>query len=127
MKYKISDGGAVAAGFDERNDCVVRGLAIAARVPYARAHRLVAAATGRRSRGRTHDFMGMMLRERLGQRGVELTKRYTVAGFVKQFPKGHYLASKSGHVFAVVNGVVHDTWKPGPRCVITHAWCFLKK
>lgn len=31
MKYKISDGGATAEGFNETNDCVVRAIAIAAR------------------------------------------------------------------------------------------------
>ena len=127
MKYKISDGGATAEGFNETNDCVVRAIAIAARIPYTRAHKLVAKETGRRPRRGTQGFLAMMSRVRIGQRRVGLGRRYTVAKFVEQFPKGRYLVRKSRHAFAVVDGVVHDNWKPGPRCIITDAWYFPKK
>jgi len=57
----------------------------------------------------------------------ELTPVYksnspTLAQFVKQHPTGRFYISTIGHSLAVVNGVVMDAWKIGPRRRVKRAW-----
>lgn len=61
----------------------------------------------------------MCLRSKPGRRNL---KTYQVE------VEGTILTRKTERTYThVLDGVVHDTWKPGPRCIITDAWCFLRK
>ena len=41
--------------------------------------------------------------------------------FCQQFPKGTYLLRMAGHLTAVKDGVIYDTWDCSQKCVYT-AW-----
>lgn len=111
----------------ERNDCSVRALSVAARISYERAYGLYAK-VGREPNKGTYTRITMALAERCGFTNVRLHPPHspfkpTLAQFIRLYPKGSYLVHRSGHAFALVDGVVHD-WEygTGPRTRIHAAW-----
>jgi hypothetical protein len=112
----------------EYNDCTVRALSIAAGMPYDEAHSLLAQA-GRRP-GHRFDFRGYMagrteFNGRTVTRVVMPAYRYpTLAQFIKDFPKGTFILRKTGHVFAVKDGVAYDSAAVGARVRIKNVWYF---
>ena len=80
------------------------------------------AAEGRES------WRGFNIEEFLKDRGarkisfpaVKGKPRMNPATFCKEFPKGRYICHVAKHVFAVVDGVVHDAFENRPnRCIYT--------
>jgi len=125
--FSYSDGGKAIP--TETNDCTVRALAIALDAPYTWAHEHMRA-HGRQERHGGNPFRAYptafyngkkLIRATMGfgQNGIRLT----VNGWIKSgiLPERAIL-SITGHVFAVVNGVVMDTWKPGARHIVDTGW-----
>lgn len=108
----------------ERHDCAVYALAAAAGIPYADAHAALKAA-GRRSRCRTK---GRVMRAALLACGLMVercmrpqTQRRHVLDHVR--PRGAFIARSTGHLFAVVDGQVHDCWpNQSPRARLHEVW-----
>jgi hypothetical protein len=48
-------------------------------------------------------------------------KTRTLARFLREHPTGRYYARRSGHAFAVMDGMVLTT-KAGPRTRVLDAW-----
>jgi hypothetical protein len=114
----------------ERWDCSVRALRVAAGLSYEQAH----ATLGRFTRRPRYGVQAIVMFYACGAHGlppVEFgTTGYlrarplpTLTQFLKAHPTGYYVLMRSGHFFAVINGVVHD-WAhgTGARSRITHAW-----
>lgn len=126
----LSDGGRQAAGFrgSEAGDCVVRALTIACdedyRVVYDELALLSKEMGGRRS---ARDGVApKVYKEWLRHRGWKWTATMKVGvGCVvhlraDELPAGRLVARLSGHLCAVVDGVVYDNHDPrrgGTRCV----------
>jgi hypothetical protein len=124
--YNITDGGKTKDGFHhEHNDCAVRAVAIACEIPYKEAHAKLKA-HGRKDRGTTYNFVGFVAKKIKTQKKLKPTKGKaslgTLATFLKNNPKGTYIACKRGHAFAVVDGVVNDSWKVKMGSHIKFAW-----
>jgi hypothetical protein len=113
---EYTDGGRRNEGFThETNDCTVRAVAIACNVPYTQAHVELA------RRGRK-DGKGIAMRATVMKDPVFCGKRLVpvfdmmknngkcicLVTARKMFPKGRYTIVKSGHAFALVDGVDHD-------------------
>lgn len=146
MRFKYNDGGRAAEGFKgSAGDCVVRSIAIAARLPYkyvydrvnaeAKKERLPAAGKGvrMRSSGRTgvqtrRAWFKRMMAE-LGFTWHPLMKigtGCTVHLDERELPHGRIICCVSKHYVAVIDGVIHDTYDPsrdGTRCVYGY-WQF---
>jgi hypothetical protein len=107
----------------ERNDCTVRAFSTAAQIPYQDAHAAMELA-GRR-RGHAVSLIAAVadLSILFDIKSVFNWRNHgakiTVATFLKRYPKGRYLCRKSGHAFAVADGVAFDIEK-GAR--VTHVW-----
>lgn len=41
----------------------------------------------------------------------------TLEEFVKEFPKGKYAVTMNGHITAVIDGVIYDTFNPSNRTI----------
>ena len=101
---------------NETNDCSVMAIAIACRLTYEQAHRVMAEHGRRNGRG-AHTFQILAAAKSLG---FELTpvkkvnKGYTACTIGKKCKAGYYMAFVSGHVLGVVNGDVYD-WTEGRR------------
>ena len=117
---------------NERQDCTVHATSIAAQIPYYQAHDLLAR-SGRRSRHRI-PYLSFVcnLRERGERVGayriekVHMPRIVTLAKFLRDFPKGRFVVRKSGHVFAVIDGIQYDSFPNGPKVRITHIYHFVK-
>lgn len=110
MKWKITDCGRSTSGLKEKNDCTVRVLAAVLCLDYRTAHGLLAKA-GRK------DGHGFRFREpEVFALGLEALPEYsckTWRSVSKELPTlGSFVIRVRGHVFAVVDGVVHDTGAP---------------
>src|SRR3990172_9160713 len=143
--WVYDDGGRAAAGFrGVTGDCVVRAVAIATQLPYQRVYDDLnalglAAWEGRSARQRGHDARSSRRRSQ-SRTGVEravyepylahLGFRWTPTMSIgagttvhlraDELLPGRLVVAVSGHLVAVVDGVVHDLDDPsrgGTRCV----------
>jgi hypothetical protein len=135
LQFQFDDGGRKAAGYNGKTgDCVVRSVAIATGLPYQQVYDRVNALagrerTGKRKRGKSNARIGVYkgttkrLLEELGWRWtptMEIGSGCKVHLRADELPPGRLIASVSGHLTAVIDGVIHDTHDPsrgGKRCV----------
>jgi hypothetical protein len=132
VNWTYDDGGRAAAGFrGQTGDCVCRSIAIAAGLPYRQVYddlNALAKLEGGRARGsssregvhrRVYDRylrgLGWVWTPTMGiGTGCRVHLR---AG---ELPPGRLIVRLSGHLAAVIDGVIHDTHDPsrdGTRCV----------
>ena len=107
---------------NEAQDCVVRSLALATGVEYDEVH-AICAANGRENRRPTKDVSVFAVARQMGLEVVWPSGRPTLAAFIRANPRGSFVLIRSGHAFALINGMVHD-WKDGdtgPRSRIRYA------
>jgi hypothetical protein len=132
--WQYNDGDREAAGYKgQTSDCVTRAIAIAMEIPYREAYDLVNkfGAEGRRSKN------GFRSSARKGV--TKKTTRHIIESFgwawtptmqigsgckvhlkADELPPGRIFVNASGHVVAVIDGVIQDTHDPsreGTRCV----------
>ena len=137
MEFQFDDGGRLATGkFRGRaSDCVTRAIAIALQLPYAevydqindlaRDERVTKRMKGRRSSasGGVHRKLYEKYLATLGWRWVPtmgIGTGCTTHLKADELPGGRIIARVSGHLSAVVDGVLHDTYdtsRGGTRCV----------
>lgn len=105
--FRENDGGRKRAGFHkEYSDCQVRSFAILTGMPYERAHAIYKKA-GRENRER-FNFDKIQLEKY----GVKLHRDFkgdiTLRDFLRIYSPGRFVLRAWGHVFAVIDGKVHD-------------------
>jgi hypothetical protein len=115
----------------ERKDCSVRALAVATGMGYAKAHAHFEREGRRFGRGTSfcttatvHDSLGLKLVPLAGNAILPMPRyRPTLAQFLRKHPRGRFVLHRSGHAFAVIDGVVHD-WATGTgaRTRVWAAW-----
>lgn len=109
---------------NERNDCTVRALCIATNRPYTEAYHLLHNAGRKPNRG---FYFEKLLKKRTNYLGCTFTKigfrkPRTLKKFLEYYPKGIYCVRIRGHVFVIMDGIVHDMFQPKAYCRITAAW-----
>lgn len=135
LAFQFNDGGRKAAGYKGKTgDCVVRSITIATELPYQQVYDSVnklaqRERTGKRKRGISNARTGVYTRttrkllESLGWQWtptMEIGSGCTVHLRADELPPGRLVVSVSGHLTAVIDGVIHDTHDPsrrGTRCV----------
>ena len=141
--WEFNDGGRQDAGFKGRaGDCVTRAIAIADGRPYREVYDEIGARIGEWSKGRSRAAKQWRARKRgatgrnstpnpvikvyLAEQGWEWTPTMhigsgtTVHLRADELPAGRVIARVSGHLCAVIDGVVQDTHDPtrqGTRAV----------
>ena len=94
----------------ETNDCSVRAFAVAADVTYTKSH-AIHAHFGRENGKGTYWDCSEKVAKMLGM--VEWNiPALTLQSFIRKYPKGSFWIARSGHAFAVVDGIVYD-WATG--------------
>jgi hypothetical protein len=127
----------------ERNDCSVRALMTAVGCTYTAAHATLASIGRQHRKGVMTYSLKRLLDSGEALHGHTFTRVHdtswgttwtgrswrasrmgtiSLARFAAANPVGTFYVLKSGHAFAMVDGVVVDTWKPGARCKVTAAW-----
>lgn len=134
MKWIYADGGRKSSGFrGESGDCVTRAIAIATGENYSDIYQALveSAATEKlcRGRGRSHPRTGVKrttYQEYLSRLGWRWTPTMGIGTGCRvhlrdgELPMGELIVKVSGHLCAVINGVIYDTHDPsrgGTRCV----------
>lgn len=100
----------------EKNDCIVRALANALDKPYHEAWESLAA-MGRRSYHKTplHICFAAVLGWGMGLASSVRRRGVSHARFLATHPKGRFVVMSATHAWAIKDGVVFDSWCPGPR------------
>jgi len=111
---KITDCGKAAEFAKDKRDCTVRATATVLGIDYSDAHSRLAA-LGRKTNHRWL-YQGDNI-EKLGLEQVPELSCRTLASILHEMSQGRFVVRVHRHVFAVINGVVHDAWpqKPGRR------------
>lgn len=125
VPWAKSDGGKSVAGFAERSDCTVRAMAILSEKSYSEVHAVMA----EHGRVERKGFAFTCRAERIARDlGLDLSPakcvygKTTVEWLIKLNPTGKMIVAIRGHVFAVVEGVVHDSGEAAGRAKVTDAW-----
>lgn len=126
----------------EHNDCGVRAVATACCLPYLTVWQAYAD-NGRRPRQGVYIWQVEAVLKRLapGAERVPTSRDWeerrndrgtsgaahesiTLAEFLRRYPQGHYVVQRPGHVFAVIDGQVHDWGErtSGARSRVCNAW-----
>lgn len=140
LPFVRDDGGRAAAGFrGHARDCTCRAIAIAMQRPYREVYDELtrrAKSARRRRNGRTHGSA------RTGVSTAIINAYFADAGWIfvptmtigsgcrvhlaaGELPAGRLVARVSGHLAAVIDGTLHDTYdsgRGGTRCVYGY-WC----
>lgn len=122
-----TDGGKSDDGFNENRDCTVRALAISTGIKYYVAHNIARDAGRKNRRG----FYVPEIIKEAKKNGLQFYKcvrsSLTIQKFLKKYPKGRFYCRRSGHAFAVIDGVILDTTPNTPYQRITEAYEFIPK
>lgn len=140
LRFEYDDGGRAAAGYvGHTGDCVVRAAAIASGLPYQHVYDLLGdVAAKERPRGAVRSSPDDGVSSRLTIRrlleaaggqwhptmGIGTGTTIHLRG--GELPSGRIVARCSGHLVAVIDGVIRDTGDPsrsGSRCVYGY-WTF---
>jgi hypothetical protein len=135
LAFVVDDGGRKAAGYKGKSgDCVVRSAAIATGLAYQQIYDSVNKLAqrerlGARKRGKSSARDGVYkgtTRKLLESLGWQWTPTMEIGSGCRvhlragERPPGRLIVSVSGHLTAVIDGVIHDTHDPsrrGTRCV----------
>lgn len=105
----------------DKNDCSVRAVAAAGRLPYEEVHELFAR-FGRKARHKTKSWIsGKVIHSLFPAAKYKRVDGVALTRFVEEHDKGHYVVCTSGHMFAVCDGLVVD-WYPKPRRRVKYCW-----
>ena len=117
----------------QKNDCTVRAVATVLGLSYDEVYDQMAHAGRQCNRrfhlldwleSRNHDEPGHFVckTRRISFPAIKGKERMNLAEFCKQYPHGRYICRVAKHVFAVIDGVVYDTFENRcDRCVYL-AW-----
>ncbi len=98
----------------ERNDCVPRACSIAFELPYPDVHEMFKKAGRRDKTGTAFYIYNLFYRNGLGKYKTEYTRldyKLKLKEFLKANPIGRFLASTKNHQFAIIDGIVMDTFQ----------------
>ena len=127
--FIYSDGGrSISKRPKQKNDCTVRAVADTFGLSYDEVYDNFKLNGRQCSKG--FNFSWWLLSSsiaggRVDKMSFPATKgqrRMNPSTFCKQYNKGKYICRTAKHVFAVIDGIVYDTWEQRPdRCIYT-AW-----
>lgn len=110
----------------ERNDCTVTAFTIVSDRSYMQCHEVMRRVAGRRTRMAISDkkFLPKVhaVAQSLGIKMVYCKGSGTLQKFLSDHQVGTYFVKRSGHVFAIRDGIVFDRREQSPLCRILFAW-----
>ena len=116
-----------SALLSEREDCTVKALSIALDIPYWVAHEKLRMA-GRKV-GKPFNLINWLnpLTDICGYKIMRWNANgHTLSQVLKNCAKGRFILRKSGHVFAMIDGMVHDR-NTNNNAKIYQVWKFVKE
>jgi hypothetical protein len=120
MKLQYNDGGQSESSHrGERSTCSIRALAIVTDCPFDQAYDLIAH-TGRKKDGGT--TIGRLLSRVDAYRIAwhEFNEETYPHQLPELFPRGRYIIIVEEHAFALIDGVIHDTFQATDRVELVY-------
>ncbi len=117
--FKYTDGGRVEAGITDKNDCAVRAYSIFKQIPYSEAHAIFAEQGRKVGKGTSNNTISHILQK---DGFVARTNRMTLSQLRQVYRHYRVYALKRGHAFAMIGGVVYDTWNVGSKSRVFKYW-----
>jgi hypothetical protein len=106
----------------DRRNCTICALSTAAGIPYNEAFQIGKDAGRKTGRG----FNTAKLALTAKKSGIKIRKMnhktLTIQKFLERYPTGRYLVRRSGHAFAIIDGIVYDHLTNTPLQRITDSW-----
>lgn len=105
------------------NDCSVRAISLAEEESWDETYKKLS--NFAREQGITFsevEFIDKYLMDRYECYCIDRDETYTVADFLKLKLKGRWLATMSGHITCIIDGVCYDTFDPSDKLL----WCVYK-
>lgn len=113
---------AIAAGFQEHRDCTVRAFVNLTGAAYAAVHAVFAAHGRKNRRGFRLQTHAHDIARDLGVQLKLVRRSGSVEKLIRLHPTGKILVRTRGHAFAVVDGVIHDSFVVSGRRHVQQAW-----
>lgn len=129
--FNYNDGGrSTSKRSKQKNDCTVRALALATKTPYDEVYEVLASHGRKCSQGiffwkwlKSIDNTVLDHRfDRTSFPAVKGLRRMNPVRFCEEHPRGTYICTTAGHVFAVIDGVVQDDHQTYDERCIYSAW-----
>lgn len=125
FKFQLTDGGQLHTQWKrESNTCSVRAISLACNIPFHEAYAITRSA-GRKPgrRVRTFDVLNGIHKHGIQcDNQSHLYFQMTVNQLSQMLPSGRYIIRTKGHVFAVINGTIYDTYCEGKRRKVLAVW-----
>jgi hypothetical protein len=119
MEFTFNDGGRAAAGFKgQTRDCVTRAIAIVTELPYIEVYDNINKYCKARKKCKGNSRTGVFKQEYnkyLNELGYTWQPTMSIGSGCKvhlrsdELPTGRLIVRVSGHMVAVINGVINDT------------------
>lgn len=120
-----TDGGLGKTRFREYRDCTIRALALSAGIEYSTAHRIGRDAGRKRRCGFYADrLLAQAEKSNIFYKEIisNTSAPVTIEEFIRSNPTGKFYCSRSGHSFAIVDGIILDNVRNTQRQKIKQAW-----
>lgn len=114
MDMHYTDCGRRDAGLRERRDCTVRATAAVLDITYPEAHSRLESIGRKRGKG-------FPFKEAAPKLGLETCPELScrrLGEILPEMHEGRFVVRIARHVFAVINGVIHDTVPPAPHKLV---------
>jgi hypothetical protein len=126
MNFQHNDGGrSTSKRPKQKQDCVVRAIAIAFKMPYDAIYDELAALGRKSGNGTKKELWKGWLEGRVNKRSfpaVAGCKRMNPVAFCNQFPTGTFIIQMAGHLSVVIDGTVHDDFRIDETKCIYASW-----
>lgn len=109
---------------DENNDCTVRSLSLVANLPYEEVHAAFEIAGRKKGKGVSGKKVIQQVCQVLNLQAKQVKRSGSLKKLKATYPKGRLWCLKSGHAFALIDGVVHGELT---NAQIRGAWMIEKK
>lgn len=111
--------------FGERRNCTVRAFHHAFGIPYEEAYEVLKT-IGNRKENKGINFEAFMNALGGSYKGIVYKRhsmgRIQLSRFMEKPDKGTFIAKVSGHVFAIIDGVIYDTHEQSSRRQLIDLW-----
>lgn len=124
--YEYNDGGRSKSKYKKQErDCVIRAFAIVFNLDYDLVHDAMQE-KGRKWGSSTKKTIWKSWIKHRGKKmafpAIKDQKRLTSLGFCQKYTKGRFVVQVAGHLFAVIDGKIHDRGMPRLNACVYAAW-----
>lgn len=121
-KFSKTNHVEIRDGISESNDCTVQAFTNATGIPYPRVWAAFRSNGRKAGRGVKLADKAQSVAHSLGVKLTLVRRSGTLRKLLSDYPEGRFIVRVRRHAFAVVSGIVIDSWEQKPGRQIKSAW-----